>query len=122
MEAIPGLVISPAQALKQRISRSYHRNRRVQSATRWLDNSPQTTARTIESSEPGTARSLNDFFDDYNDDEEEQEEWITKVNEANNVRDAMKELFKSDPETFYLSGQDILKMLLYRFEHKLDED
>mgnify|MGYP005680055899 CR=1 FL=1 len=127
MEAIPDLVISPTQALNQRIPRPksarphYHRNRRVQSDRCWLDNSPQTTARTIESSEPSTARSLHDFFDD-DDDDEEQEEWVTKVNKANNVRGAMKELFNSDPETFYLYGQDILKMLLYRFEHKLDED
>jgi len=53
----------------------------------------------MESSEPGTARSLTDFLDD-DDDEEEEEEWVKRVNEATNVRDDMKELFKSDPETF----------------------
>lgn len=128
MEAIPGLTISPsAQALTQAISRSARpvsarrqRVRLVQSARRWIDDSPQTTARTMESSEPGTARSLTDFLDD--DDEEEEEEWVKRVNEATNVRDAMKELFNSDPETFYLYGQDILKMVQYRFEHTLDEE
>tara|TARA_Y100000389_G_C17291742_1_gene428383 strand:+ start:421 stop:771 length:351 start_codon:yes stop_codon:yes gene_type:complete len=116
MEYIP-----PKRISRPVSARPYNRIRRVQSAKGWLDDSPQTTARTIESSEPSTARSLNDFFDD-DDEEEEQEEWVTKVNEATSVRDAMKELFKSEPETFYLYGQDILKMLMYRFEHKLDED
>jgi len=132
MEAIPNLLISPnAQALKQAISRPvsarpvsarHQRVRRIQSARRWMGDSPQTTARTIESSEPSTARSLADFLDeDEEEEEEEQEEWVTRVNEATNVRDAMKELFQSDPETFYLYGQDILKMVQYRFEHKLDD-
>jgi hypothetical protein len=87
----------------------------------WLDESPQTTARTMESSEPSTARSLQYFFDDEEDDDDEQEEWVTKVNQATDVKDAMKQLYSTDPETFYLYGQDILKMLQYRFEHKLDE-
>lgn len=120
MESIPGLVIN--QRVSRPVSARHHRIRHVQSARRWLDDSPRTTARTVESSEPSTARSLNDFFDDDDDEEEEQEEWVTKVNEATSVRDAMKELFKSDPETFYVYGQDIVKMLMYRFEHKLDED
>ena len=123
METIPGLVISAsAKSSKEARPPHYNRIRRVQSARRWINDSPQTTARTIESSEPNTPRSLNDFIDDDDDEEEEQEEWVTKVNEATNVRDAMKELFKSDPETFYLYGQDILKMVTYRFEYKLDED
>lgn len=127
MEAIPDLRISQgAQAPKQSIprpysARPYYSRRRAQSARRWLDESPQTTARTMESSEPSTARSLQDFFDDEDAEEEEQEEWVTKVNQAKNVKDSMKQLFLTDPETFYLYGQDILNMLQYRFEHKLDE-
>lgn len=120
MEPIPSLVI-PRPVSARPTSARHQRVRRIQSARRWIDDSPQTTARTIESSEPSTARSLTDFLDD-DDEEEEQEEWVTRVNEATNVRDAMKELFRSDPETFYLYGQDILKMVMYRFEHKLDED
>ena len=123
MEAIPGITITQAisrSASARPVSARRPRVRRVQSARRWLDDSPQTTARTMESSEPGTARSLTDFLDD-DDEEEEEEEWVKRVNEATSVRDAMKELFNSDPETFYLYGQDILKMVQYRFEHKLDE-
>ena len=129
MEAIPGLTITPITQVIPRpasarpVSARRQRVRRVQSARRWIDDSPQTTARTMESSEPGTARSLTDFLvDDDEEEEEEEEEWVKRMNEATNVRDAMKELFDSDPETFYLYGQDILKMVQYRFEHKLDEE
>ena len=118
MESVPGLMISQSARAARRphSARPWHSRRRPQSARGWLDESPQTTARTMESSEPSTARSLQDFFDD-----EEQEEWVTKVNQATDVKDAMKQLYSTDPETFYLYGQDILKMLQYRFEHKLDE-
>ena len=119
MEAIPDLVMRRMIHRPHSARRPQSARRRTQTARMWLDESPQTTARTIESSEPGTARSLQDFFDD---EEEEDGEWATKVNEATNVKDAMKELFKSDPEFFYLYGQDVLKMLEYRFEHKLDEN
>ena len=122
MEAIPDLVIRQRMPRPNNARRTQSARRRTQSARMWLDESPQTTARTIESSEPGTARSLQDFFDDEHNDYDEDEEWATKVNEATNVKDAMKELFKSDPEIFYLYGQDVLKMLEYRFQHKLDDD
>jgi len=117
MESLPNLLINqrPPRSNNVRYPR-----RRVQSARRWHDESPQTTTRTMESSEPDTARSLQDLFDNDDYEEEEQEEWVTKVNETANVNDAMKELFKSDPETFYLYGIDILKMIEYRFEHNLD--
>ena len=126
MEAIPGLTITqaiPRSASARPVSARRQRVRRVQSARRWIDESPQTTARTMESSEPSTARSLTEFLvDDDDEEEEEEEEWVKRMNEATNVRDAMKELFNSDPETFYLYGQYILKMVQYRFEHKLDEE
>ena len=93
---------------------------RSERARKWLDESPQTTARTMESSDQDTSRTLEDFFND-DDDEEEQEEWVTKVNEATTVKGAMKALFEYNSETFYLYGHEILKMIEYRFKHNLDE-
>jgi hypothetical protein len=53
---------------------------------------------------------------------EEEDEWIEAIEEEKSVTDAMKRLWKEDPETFYIYGSRIKEMLIYKFENNFSSD
>ena len=49
-------------------------------------------------------------------DSDDEDEWIEKVDEAKSVEEAMRVLWENDPETFYIYGERILRMVSYKLE------
>ena len=48
--------------------------------------------------------------------ETDDDEWIQEVDEAKTVEEAMHSLWKSDPETFYIYGERVMRMVQYKLE------
>ena len=52
----------------------------------------------------------------YNDDDDEEEVWVEPVDNSGTVEEAMKQLWTHDPETFYIYGERIMKMIEFKLQ------
>lgn len=58
------------------------------------------------------------------DDSSDEEDWTEHVDEAKTVEEGMYRLWRVDPETFYIYGDRIEKMIRYKLErdYKLEDE
>ena len=87
-------------------------------------------AKNNKSQRPQTARSYDEHrkknkqrddspshSDDSDSDESSDDDCWEEVDNAKTVEEAMYELWKNDPETFYIHGEHVERMIRYRLEH-----
>lgn len=86
-------------------------------------------AKNTKSQRPQTARSYEEHkkknkkrddsrskSDESDSDESEDDDCWEEVDNAKTVENAMYELWKNDPETFYIHGEKVEKMIRYRLD------
>lgn len=114
-----GLGEKSTQSLSHRSNKSNQSGRNTHRSIK----SSRSTARSKRSNKSSKRSNIDsdsdpDFINDSDSSDSDTEpEWIEAVDSQTTLEDAMYQLWKHDPETFYLEGKQVMEMLTFKFKH-----